>query len=497
MTLYGIDWEVLPIHLACMLRAPSTVLDCLVTDTTAQQPLRRLQSNNNNNGVKGKRRRPEQKKRHSLFRPMSVSHSSSQSLPSLQSKPPLQQHSTLPAGSFPVLTQIPMVTTNSSHHNRDVLGNSTKGHTIHDRNNNSNKSNPSSAVGRDNPSEYDNTDQEVVHSATSSTSNVDSIVLTDDVSRQGVGHKEEEDDDDDENGNGSSSEVFQPSPRKIKTNKTTTTTATTTDHSPVSSLSVSRNEAWPLNWNLPTLLDQIQSILPLHLACLYGAGSTIVWKLLKVYPDATRTACAGMLPVHMACANLSLPPPIRHPEEQVFGADTESAGLPVVLEYLVSVYPDGTQACIMGGLTPDALLMQCVEEQDFRGQCLEALMGISYTHSRFDRDDDDDGVVVKKNNGPNDDDEKEEEGCLFSDGVQNAGSGVCSAIPLNIGPSVDGHGKDHNNNNNNNNNDGDANDGERPKTPNVGKDTQVVVLVQNHAGADRNATEEAPLDTFS
>ena len=124
-------------------------------------------------------------------------------------------------------------------------------------------------------------------------------------------------------------------------------------------------------------------------------------------------------------------------------------------------------------------------------------MGISYTHSRFDRDDDDDGVVVKKNNGPNDDDEKEEEGCLFSDGVQNAGSGVCSAIPLNIGPSVDGHGKDHNNNNNNNNNDGDANDGERPKTPNVGKDTQVVVLVQNHAGADRNATEEAPLDTFS
>jgi len=50
----------------------------------------------------------------------------------------------------------------------------------------------------------------------------------------------------------------------------------------------------------------ISRLLPLHIACLYGASSSVLKILLEEYPRGSSVEVLGMLPVHMVAANWSL-----------------------------------------------------------------------------------------------------------------------------------------------------------------------------------------------
>ena len=52
----------------------------------------------------------------------------------------------------------------------------------------------------------------------------------------------------------------------------------------------------------------LSRLLPLHIACLYGASASVLKVLLQEYPEGSSIEVLGMLPVHMIAANWSLEP---------------------------------------------------------------------------------------------------------------------------------------------------------------------------------------------
>jgi len=55
---------------------------------------------------------------------------------------------------------------------------------------------------------------------------------------------------------------------------------------------------------------ETDNLLPLHIAALYGASSSVISTLLKHYPSAAKYKNGmGMLPIHMVCAGMRLEPP--------------------------------------------------------------------------------------------------------------------------------------------------------------------------------------------
>ena len=57
-------------------------------------------------------------------------------------------------------------------------------------------------------------------------------------------------------------------------------------------------------------MRETDNLLPLHIATLYGASSSVISTLLKHYPSAAKYKNGmGMLPIHIVCAGMRLEPP--------------------------------------------------------------------------------------------------------------------------------------------------------------------------------------------
>lgn len=129
-----------------------------------------------------------------------------------------------------------------------------------------------------------------------------------------------------------------------------------------------------MQWDLEPLLDKADGLLPLHIACLYRAAPQVIAHLLKVFPKAVFEPAIGMLPIHMSCAGFDLPAPVEAPPPQVPFPMEDEWDLAPTLEHLVKLYPE----CLnfhsdYNGMAPQEYIEETMEDSPYRDKCLGAL----------------------------------------------------------------------------------------------------------------------------
>ena len=129
-----------------------------------------------------------------------------------------------------------------------------------------------------------------------------------------------------------------------------------------------------MRWNLEPLLSDADEILPLHIACLYRAAPQVVQLLLEAYPKGAQTPAMGMLPIHIACARFDLPAPVAAPPRQVPFPMEDEYDLVEDLKLLVKAFPESLDwPSEYNGMTPQMYIEETVDEGNYKNQCLHEL----------------------------------------------------------------------------------------------------------------------------
>lgn len=127
-----------------------------------------------------------------------------------------------------------------------------------------------------------------------------------------------------------------------------------------------------MHWNLDLLLMAADAILPLHIACLYRASPVVISYLLEAYPNAVRNSAMGMLPIHMVCAGFELPAPVLAPPVP-FPMDDEY-DLAKSLRRLEKAFPESVNyPSANNGMTPRTYIDETVDVRSYKDAHLEKL----------------------------------------------------------------------------------------------------------------------------
>jgi len=130
-----------------------------------------------------------------------------------------------------------------------------------------------------------------------------------------------------------------------------------------------------MQWNLDPLLMMADSLLPLHIACLYRASPPVISHLLEAYPKAVREQALGMLPIHMVCAGFHLPEPVLAPPigPVPFPHDDEY-DMAESLRRLEKAFPESVNyPSESNGMTPKTYIDETLDDGAYKDTCLEAL----------------------------------------------------------------------------------------------------------------------------
>lgn len=129
-----------------------------------------------------------------------------------------------------------------------------------------------------------------------------------------------------------------------------------------------------VEWDLQPLTKEVASLgilLPLHVACLYGASASVVDLLIEAYPLANRSPVMGMLPIHLVSAGWRLPPILEGTtteEGEVGPADT----LRVLHRHSKGTSPLRSEN---HGMTPEEYIEECMEDGDYKDLCKRIVSG--------------------------------------------------------------------------------------------------------------------------
>eukprot|EP00546_Thalassionema_frauenfeldii_P006325 CAMPEP_0178925682 /NCGR_PEP_ID=MMETSP0786-20121207/18058_1 /TAXON_ID=186022 /ORGANISM="Thalassionema frauenfeldii, Strain CCMP 1798" /LENGTH=612 /DNA_ID=CAMNT_0020600611 /DNA_START=249 /DNA_END=2090 /DNA_ORIENTATION=- len=137
---------------------------------------------------------------------------------------------------------------------------------------------------------------------------------------------------------------------------------------------VAVNKPKAMVWDLKPLLREADCLLPIHVACLYQASSGVLSHLLEANPNSAKVAAWGMLPIHMLCANFSIPPPIAAPVE--FIQLPSEYKLVDCLRTLIQYYPESVQAkSFQNGMTTQDYVEETMDDGRDKSLCLRLLGG--------------------------------------------------------------------------------------------------------------------------
>ena len=129
-----------------------------------------------------------------------------------------------------------------------------------------------------------------------------------------------------------------------------------------------------MHWDLDTLLMEADALLPLHIACLYRAAPRVVAQLLEAFPSGVSESALGMLPIHMACAGFELPAPVVPPLSQVPFPVEDEFDLAESLVHLVKAFPGSLDYLSENnGMTPQMYIEETMDDGPYRGKCLQVL----------------------------------------------------------------------------------------------------------------------------
>jgi hypothetical protein len=155
-------------------------------------------------------------------------------------------------------------------------------------------------------------------------------------------------------------------------------------HGTVESLSIDSLPSQPtrMQWNLDPLLMEADTLLPLHIACLYRAAPQIIALLLEAYPEGVAASALGMLPIHMVCAGFDLPTPVVAPPSQVPFPIEDEFDLAKSLAHLVKAFPESLDyPSENNGMTPEMYIEETMDDGSYTNVCLQVLGVTSWENS--------------------------------------------------------------------------------------------------------------------
>jgi hypothetical protein len=149
------------------------------------------------------------------------------------------------------------------------------------------------------------------------------------------------------------------------------------------SLSIGNLPSQPtrMHWNLDPLLVEADALLPLHIACLYRAAPQVIALLLEAYPEGVVESAIGMLPIHIVCAGFELPAPVMAPPSQVPFPMEDEFDLAQSLAHLVKTSPETLHyPSENNGMTPQMYIEETMDDGSYTNECLQVL-GITFSEN--------------------------------------------------------------------------------------------------------------------
>lgn len=132
------------------------------------------------------------------------------------------------------------------------------------------------------------------------------------------------------------------------------------------------DESIKIELEYPSLLEaaEANTVLPIHIACLYKASPSVLHLLLQEHSMGALSAIMGMLPIHLVAAGWHLEPLASHIPNQVF----EEPDKVQVLQVLVNALPESLLAKSGNhAMTPMKYVEDIMMEGYRKEKCLEYL----------------------------------------------------------------------------------------------------------------------------
>ncbi|KAL7571248.1 hypothetical protein ACA910_008905 [Epithemia clementina (nom. ined.)] len=134
-----------------------------------------------------------------------------------------------------------------------------------------------------------------------------------------------------------------------------------------------------VEWDFKPLLREVSlygSLLPIHIACLFEASAQVIDHLIRAYPIGASTNVLGMLPIHLVSAGWILPPISELPPETTLVIPFE-VDKPGPVESLRILYQSDTDAAekrsAKHAMSPLEYIEECMKDGEYKDRCIQIL----------------------------------------------------------------------------------------------------------------------------